>query len=48
MKKKLTDFCETVEAGVESRLLDNPNNIPKLTVSRFSRPLTSKEQHSPT
>ena len=46
--KNLTYFRRTVEAGVDSRLLDNPNSIPRLSVSRFSRPLTSKEQHSPT
>lgn len=46
--KNRTDFRETVETGVDSRLLDNPNSIPRLSVSRFSRPLTSEEQHSPT
>ena len=44
--KNLTDFRKTVETGVDSHLLDNPNSIPRL--SRFSCPLTSKEQHSPT
>ena len=46
--KNLSDFRKKVETGVNSRLLDNPNSIPTLSVSRFSRPLTSKEQHSPT
>ena len=46
--KNLTDFRRTVEAGVDLRLLDNPNSIPRLSLSRFSRPLTSEEQHSPT
>ena len=46
--KNLTDFRRTVEAGVDLRLLDNPNSIPRLSDSRFSRPLTSEEQHSPT
>ena len=48
IKKNLTDFRKTVETAVDSHLLDNPNSIPRLSVSRFSRPLTSKEQHSPT
>ena len=46
--KDLTDFPKTVETSVDSRLLDNPNRIPRLSVSRLSRPLTSEEQHSPT
>ena len=46
--KNLTDFRKTVETAVDSHLLDNTNSIPRLSVSRFSRPLTSKEQHSPT
>ena len=46
--KNLTDFRKTVETAVDSHPLDNPNSIPRLSVSRFSRPLTSEEQHSPT
>ena len=48
IKKNLTDFRKMVEIAVDSHLLDNPNSIPRLSLSRFSRPLTSEEQHSPT